>query len=181
MNKRITTIVLIVFAAALTRLFPHAPNFTPIGAMALFAGAYLSNRWLAFGIPALAMLLSDILMGFNGWYFAEQTVMVYATYMLITWLGTTMQQNKGPLRVAGYSIASSLLFFIVTNFFVWVGGFIHKPELYALNASGLAQCYVSAIPFFDKTLLSDLFYNTILFGGFYLLQINIPQLKQQNA
>jgi hypothetical protein len=181
MNKRIATIIFIVFAAALTRLFPHAPNFTPIGAMALFAGAYLSNRWLAFGIPALAMLLSDALMGFNGWYFAEQTIVVYITYLLITCLGTTMNQNKSILRITGYSVASSVLFFVVTNFFVWVGGFIHKPELYTLNASGLAQCYVSAIPFFDKTLLSDLFYNAVLFGGFYLLQINIPQLKEQRA
>ncbi len=180
MNKRLIAVILIVFAAAITRLFPHAPNFTPIGAMALFAGAYLTNRWLAFGIPALAMLLADALMGFNGWYFAEQTIAVYGTYALITWLGTALQKNKGALRVAGFSVASSAIFFVVTNLFVWIGGFFH-PEflMYPLNAAGLVKCYSAAIPFFDKTLLSDLFYNAVLFGGFYLLQINVPALQKE--
>lgn len=181
MNKKLTAVILIVFAAALTRLFPHAPNFTPIGAMALFAGAYITNRWLAFGIPVLAMLLGDALMGFNGWAFAEQTIMVYLTYMAITFLGTFMQRNKSVVRVAGMSLASSVLFFVSTNLFVWIGGFFHKPELYTLNLQGLTECYLAAIPFFDKTILSDLFYNAVLFGGFYLLQINIPQLQEQKA
>jgi len=181
MNKRLLAIILIVFAAALTRLFPHAPNFTPIGAMALFAGAYITNRWLAFGIPALAMLLSDALMGFNGWYFMEQTIAVYGTYALITWLGTAMQKNKGVLRVAGFSVVSSLIFFVITNLFVWIGGFFHQPALYPLNMAGLTECYTLAIPFFDRTLLSDLFYNAVLFGGFYLLQINVPALQRERA
>ncbi len=181
MNKRFIAISLIILAAAVARLLPHAPNFTPIGAMALFAGAYISNKYLAFLFPLLAMLLSDALMGFNGWYFTEQTIMVYGTYMLITALGLTMQNNKSALRVGGMSVASSVIFFVTTNLFVWVGGFFHKPVLYSLDSVGLIQCYVSAIPFFDKTLLSDLFFNAILFGGFYLLQINIPSLKQEKV
>ena len=181
MNTRFIAISAIIFFAAISRLLPHAPNFTPIGAMALFAGAYISNRYLAFLIPILALLLSDALMGFNGWYFVEQTIAVYGTFMLITALGLLMQKNKGILKVAGLSIASSLVFFIITNLFVWIGGFIHKPELYSLTASGLAQCYAMAIPFFDRTLASDMFYNTVLFGGFYLLQINIPSLKTEKV
>lgn len=181
MNKRLTAVILIVFAAALTRLFPHSPNFTPIGAMALFAGAYITNRWLAFGIPVLAMLLGDALMGFNGWAFPEQTIMVYLTYLLITLLGTSMQHNKGAMRVGGMSLASSVLFFVATNLFVWVGGFFHKPELYSLDMKGLTECYLAAIPFFDKTLVSDLFYNSVLFGGFYILQLNIPSMQEQKA
>ncbi len=181
MNKRFITISALIFLAAISRILPHAPNFTPIGAMALFAGAYISNRFLAFVIPAFAMLLSDALMGFNGWFFAEQTIAVYGTFMLITALGLTMQKNKGAVRVAGMSIASSVLFFVITNLFVWMSGFSHKPELYALTSSGLMQCYTMAMPFFDRTLASDLFYNIILFGGFYLLQINIPSLKKEKV
>jgi hypothetical protein len=181
MNKRFIVITSIVVLAAVSRLLPHAPNFTPVGAMALFAGAYISNRFLAFLIPALAMVLSDALMGFNGWYFAEQTVAVYGTYLLITALGLTLQQHKGAVRVGLMSLVSSVLFFVITNLFVWVGGFTHKPELYTLDASGLLNCYAAAIPFFDRTLASDLFYNAILFGGFYLLQLNIPALKTSNV
>ncbi|MEI6507802.1 MAG: DUF6580 family putative transport protein [Bacteroidota bacterium] len=181
MNKRFTLVAAIVFLAAISRLLPHLPNFTPIGAMALFAGAYITNRFLAFITPLAAMLLSDALMGFNGWYFTEQTIAVYATFMLITLLGLSLQNNKSVVKIGLMSISSSLLFFVVTNLFVWIGGFYHKPELYPLNTAGLMECYTMAIPFFDKTLASDLFYNAILFGGFYLLQINIPSLKTEKV
>ncbi|MFI5222447.1 MAG: DUF6580 family putative transport protein, partial [Bacteroidia bacterium] len=158
-----------------------APNFAPIGAIALFAGAYLSKRYLAFLVPVLAMLFSDALMGFDGWFYMTQTISVYAAFLLITALGLTMQKNKSIFRVAGMSLTSSVLFFVVTNLFVWAEGFVHHPELYPLNAAGLIQCYTAAIPFFDKTLAGDVFYNAILFGGFYLLQINIPTLRQEKV
>ncbi len=178
MNKRIITVIAIVFAAALTRLLPHAPNFTPLAAMALFGGAYISNRYLAIIIPLLAMLLSDALMGFNGWVFTEQVITVYGCFALIAILGITLQANKGLIRVAGATIASSVLFFILTNFAVWLGGYFHTPALYPMNGAGLATCYAAAIPFFQNTLMGDLFYSSVLFGGFYLLSINIPSLKE---
>jgi hypothetical protein len=178
MNKRVITVISIVFAAALTRLLPHAPNFTPLAAMALFGGAYIGNRYLAVLIPLLAMLLSDALMGFNGWVFTEQVITVYSCFTLIAILGTTLQSNKGIIRVAGASISSAVLFFILTNFAVWFGGYFHTPALYPMNGAGLAACYAAAIPFFQNTLMGDLFYSSVLFGGFYLLTINIPSLKE---
>jgi hypothetical protein len=181
MTKRIITISILVVAAAISRLLPHAPNFTPIGAMALFAGAYISNRYLAILMPLLAMLLSDALMGFRGWAFTEQIIAVYTTLGLIAILGSALHTHKSALRVGGASLASSVLFFITTNFAVWLGGFSHEPALYPLSSSGLAQCYVSAIPFFSNTLFGDLFFNAILFGGFYLLQVNIPSLKEEKV
>lgn len=149
--------------------------------MALFAGAYISNRFLAFLIPAAAMLLADACMGFNGWYFTEQTVAVYFTYMLITALGFTLQNNKSALRVGAVSITSSVLFFVLTNFFTWTGGYFHTPQLYSMNMTGLMECYVAAIPFFRNTVLSDLVYNAVLFGGFYLLLVNVPALQKERA
>lgn len=175
MNRKLVIISAIILAAALTRLFPHAPNFTPIGAIALFAGAYISNRILAFVIPALSLVVSDALMGFEGWNYPSQIITVYVTFALITLLGTTLRANKGILRVGVTSLASSVLFFIVTNFAVWAGGF------YPYTGSGLLECYIQAIPFFRNTLASDLFYNTLLFGGFYLLQINVPRLAEEKA
>lgn len=181
MNKRLLILIAIVFVAAIARLLPHAPNFTPIGAMALFAGAYFSNRFLAFAMAFMAMLLSDALMGFSGWIFTEQIITVYLTFALITLLGTTLKNNKGALRIGGLSIASSVIFFVTTNFAVWLGGFNHTPVLYELNGTGLFQCYVSAIPFFSNTFFGDLFFNAVLFGGFYLLQLNVPALKEQRV
>jgi hypothetical protein len=174
MNKKLLILSGIIVAAALTRLLPHSLNFTPIGAIALFAGAYISNRVLAFVIPAAALLLSDALMGFPGFAaYPSQIITVYATFMLITLLGTSMRKDKRALRVGVTSVTSSVLFFVVTNFAVWAGGF------YPSTVTGLTECYIAALPFFKATLASDLFYNTILFGGFYLLQVNVPQLASE--
>lgn len=179
MNKRFLVISGIILAAASARLLPHAPNFTPLGAMALFAGAYISNRFLAVLIPALAMLLSDALMGFAGWNYPEQTIAVYAMFALITVLGMNMRNNKSVFRVAGSSLAASVLFFIATNLMVWISGFGSATPLYPTSFAGLVDCYVKAIPFFGYTLGADMFYSTVLFGGFYLLHVNLPKLVQE--
>jgi hypothetical protein len=181
MNKRIIAIVAIVFVAAISRLLPHAPNFSPLAAVALFGGAYITNKYLAVIIPLLAMLVSDAVMGFNGWVFAEQVITVYSCFALIAVMGLTLQGNKSAIRVAGASISASLIFFLFTNFAVWLGGYFHTPPLYPMNAGGLVECYVSAIPFFQNTLMGDLFYNTVLFGGFYLLSINLPVLQESKV
>lgn len=180
MNKKLLIITLFILVAAIVRVLPHAPNFTPIGAMALFAGAYIGNRLLSFIIPTIAMVISDALMGFSGWAYPEQIITVYATFLLITLLGSGMRNNKGVLRVGLFSVSASVVFFITTNFMVWVGGFYHVPALYTLDLAGLIQCYVAAIPFFSPTLASDLFYCSALFGGFYLVTINAPKLVQEN-
>lgn len=176
MNKKLIVISGIILAAAAARLLPHAPNFTPLGAMALFAGAYIANRVLAFIIPLAAMILSDAAMGFTGWDYPEQTAAVYATFALITLLGMNMRNNKNVMRVAGSSIAASVVFFVVTNFVVWMSGFFAVTPLYNTTFAGLMQCYTMAIPFFNNTLSADLFYNTVLFGSFYLVQVNMPKL-----
>lgn len=176
MNKKLVVISGIILAAAAARLLPHAPNFTPLGAMALFAGAYIANRVLAFIIPLAAMILSDAAMGFSGWDYPEQTIVVYSTFVLITLLGMNMRTNKSILRVAGSSIAASVVFFVVTNFVVWMSGFFAATPLYSTNFAGLVQCYTMAVPFFNNTLSADLLYNAILFGSFYLVQVNVPKL-----
>jgi hypothetical protein len=178
MNKRISIIIAIVFVAALIRLLPHAPNFTPLAAMALFGGAYISNKYLAVLVPMMAMLVSDALMGFNGWAFTEQVIAVYGSFALIAYMGQSMQHNKNALKVGGTTIAASVVFFVITNFAVWMGGFFHTPALYPMNFAGIIECYVSAIPFFSNSLAGDLCFSTLLFGGFYLATLNIPVLKE---
>lgn len=179
MNKKLVVISAFILAAATARLLPHAPNFTPLGAIALFAGAYVSNRFLAFLLPIAAMVMSDSLMGFSGWNYPEQTIAVYGAFTLITWLGMNMRSNKSVARVGLSSLAASVLFFVATNFMVWMSGFYSATPLYTTDFAGLVDCFVMAVPFFNYNIAADLFYSTVLFGGFYLLQVNVPKLVQE--
>jgi len=171
MNPRILALLAAIVAAAALRLVPHPPNFTPIGAMALFSGAYLGRRGLAFVAPLGALLLSDLVLGFY-----HGMVTVYATVALITVIGSAALSRVSPIRVGAAALASSVLFFVITNFGMWLfSGF------YPLTTAGLAACYVAAIPFFQNTVAGDLFYSALLFGGFALLERAVPRLRVQPA
>jgi hypothetical protein len=171
MNARILTVLAAIVAAAAFRLVPHFPNFTPIGAMALFGGAYFGKRGLAFVAPIAAMLLSDAIIGFH-----SGIVFVYASVALIALLGQIALSRPTVLRVGAAALASSVLFFVITNFGTWL-----LSGMYPMTLSGLAACYVAAIPFFQNTVAGDLFYSALLFGGFALLERSVPALRPQAA
>jgi hypothetical protein len=160
----------IVLAAAL-RLVPHPPNFTPIGAMALFSGAYLGRRALAFAAPLGAMLLSDVVLGFYSGMWVT-----YLAVALIVMVGWVALSRVSALRVAGAAVASSVLFFLVSNFGTWA-----LSGMYPHTGAGLSACYVAAIPFFQNTLAGDLFYAALLFGGFRLAEHVAPRLREGRA
>jgi hypothetical protein len=171
MNARILTVLAAIVAAAAFRLVPHFPNFTPIGAMALFGGAYFGKRGLAFVAPIAAMLLSDAIIGFH-----SGILFVYASVALIALLGQIALSRPTVLRVGAAALASSVLFFVITNFGTWL-----LSGMYPMTLSGLAACYVAAIPFFQNTVAGDLFYSALLFGGFALLERSVPALRPQAA
>ena len=160
MKPRLTFLIAMVFGAAATRLLPHPPNLTPIAAMALFGGAYFADKRLAFLVPLAALLLSDIVMGLY-----NQIPVVYGSFALIVCLGFWLQKRRTWLRLAAATLVSSVLFFITTNFAVWAFG-----SLYPKTMEGLLACYVAAIPFFRHTLLGDMLYAAVLFGGFALIE-----------
>lgn len=172
MNKYLTPrnifIVSSLLLAIIGRLIPHAPNFTPVAAMALFGGATLSNKRLAYILPIIAMFLSDLIIGFHSTMWA-----VYLAFVATVFIGTKINGNIKPLNVVTASIASSSLFFIVTNFAVWLGS-----TLYPQNVTGLIECYIAAIPFFYNGLIGDLFYSGILFIVFALAAQRFPQLAK---
>ncbi len=159
--EKISNPLIFIFAAALIRLVPHAPNFAPIGAMALFSGTYLDKK-TAFILPLVAMFISDIFIGFDG---VASRVTVYGTFTLITLLGIWLKSHKGIGNVILASIGASVLFFIITNFGVWLTGSIYPKTL-----EGLSACFIAAIPFFRNTLAGDLFYTGVFFGGFELVK-----------
>src|SRR6476620_10729261 len=102
-NSRILALLAAILLAAALRLVPHPPNFTPIGAMALFSAAYLGRRTLAFVAPLGALLLSDLVLGF---YHGMATV--YASVALIVLIGWVALSRVSLLRVGGAAIASSV-------------------------------------------------------------------------
>lgn len=171
LSPRFIFVTSAIVVAAISRLFPHIPNFTPLAAMALFGGAYFSDKRFAIIVPLLAMFLSDVALELTtGWGFHNTMFYVYAAFVLTSIIGIYVGRKTSVISVTAGSLASSVLFFIITNFGVWAAtGF-------EAGVSGLNTVYVLGIPFFAPTLLGDLFYNTLLFGTFYLAQVKFPVL-----
>jgi hypothetical protein len=170
-HSRVVALLSAILLAAALRLVPHPPNFTPIGAMALFSGAYLGRRAIAFAAPLGALLLSDLVLGF---YHGQATV--YFSVALIAMLGMLALSRVSVLRIGAAAVASSVLFFVITNFGVWL-----FTDFYPRTLAGLEACYVAAIPFFQNTVAGDLFYAILLFGGFRVAELLAPKLRHGRA
>ena len=171
-----------IVLAALSRLLPHPPNFSPVEAIALFGGAYFSNRAAAIWVPLVAMFLSDLALGLmNGgiywsYFLSAGYLLVYACIALSAVLGFGLRGKVSAARVGAYSLVGSVLFFLVTNFGAWLGS-----SMYPQNAAGLMAAYIAGIPFFQGTLLGTLLFSALLFGGFSLLRHRMPALRVQTV
>ena len=149
LSKTQIVIISFIFVAIIFRLVPHIPNVTPITAAALFSGVYFNNKKFAFIVPLVAMLISDLFLGFSG-----ITLFVYAAFILVSYIG--ISSKKMSIKTV---LLSSLSFFIITNFGVWLIG-------YPKTINGLVECYTLAIPFFRNSLIGDLFFSAVLYFGF---------------
>lgn len=173
--KKITpnfwVVTLMVFAAAFVRLLPHPPNFAPIAAMALFGGAYFNKKSLAFIVPLTALFLTDAIIGFYsyGW-------VVYISFALIVVIGIVMLKKVSIKNVVITSLTASVSFFAITNFGVWALG-----TLYPKTPAGLMESYIAAIPFFQNSLIGDLFFSGVMFGVYELIKHKVPTLQKVKA
>ena len=168
-RARLAALLFAILAAALLRLVPHPPNFSPIGAMALFSGAYLGRHWLAFAAPIAALVISDLVLGFY-----DGMLFQYAATLLAVAIGwALLSSRRGALRIAGAAVASAILFFAISNFGVWASGTIYPRDL-----GGLGAAYVAAIPFFQNSLAGYLFFSAMLFGGLALAERAAPRLRE---
>lgn len=166
-NNLLIGTILVAFAAILkVTTFPHSIN--PIIAISLFSGAILKDKKSAFAMPLLAMFVSDIMLElFNiapGFYGIGQ-VGNYASLLLVTALGFGMKKIN-PINVVGYSIASSLLFFVLSNTNCFL---FDNLNSYGTGILGWANCLVAGIPFVKNGLAIDLCFSSILFGSYSLL------------
>lgn len=169
MSIRFGVILSLILSAVLIRLaMAGIPNVSPITALALFSGAYLADRKLAILVPLIAMLLGDLVLGLH-----EMMFFVYGAFLLITLVGFFISTRVCGHVVIAASLISSVLFFLVSNFGVWL-----VSGLYPMTLQGLLTCYTAAIPFFQMTLMGDLFFVGILFGLFMALEHYLPALRR---
>jgi hypothetical protein len=144
--KILLPLSIVVFAIIL-RLIPHPANFAPIGALAIFGGAYLNKKY-ALIIPLLAMFFSDLFLGFH-----STIAFVYGSFLIAGLIGIWIGKRRSLNRFFFGTLFSSVLFFIITNFGVFL-----TTSLYPKTLDGLILCFTMAIPFFRNTVLSDFFY-----------------------
>lgn len=159
--KKLVSPITFILIGTVARLIPHIPNFVPIGAMALFGGAYLSRKQ-AFILPILAMVLSDLIIGFDN---IPMRLTIYGSFIAMVAVGLWLKERVNLKNVIIVSLGSSILFFVTTNFAVWFFG-----TMYPHTISGIINCYTLALPFFRNTIAGDLFYSGIFFGGYEFLK-----------
>ncbi|RPI05944.1 MAG: hypothetical protein EHM64_04700 [Ignavibacteriae bacterium] len=155
---------ILILAAALSRLLPHPDNFTPIAAIALAGGVYIDKRF-SLVITMAALLISDLFIGLH-----NTMIFVYGSFILIGFLGIWLKSHKKPVPILGATLFSSVLFFVITNFGVWLTG---GGWFYPKTVQGLIECYTLALPFFRNTIVGDLAYTAVLFGLFEFVQYSI--------
>jgi len=164
-NKTLV-LVLLISVLAFLRVFIQIPNVAPIAAIALFAGTYFKRKKLAFLFPITILLISDIFIGF---YDFALMLGVYIAFVIITMIGFWLKKNVKTSTVIAGSLASSVLFFIITNFAVWAQGL-----WYPISTGGLIQCYAMAIPFFRYEVLGTLAFSAFFFGAYSVYLKYVP-------
>jgi len=192
-DPRFAVLLLLIVGAASTRFFSvagHSPliNFTPIGAMALFGGAYFTQKWKSFFFPLLTLFISDIIIlsffydgkfgiMYNGWYF------VYGAFALMVFFGKWLLKKINIKNLLFAGIAASLTHWVISDFGVWLGGGLDITTglPYTRDIYGLLKCYYLALPYLKDFFLGTAFYSTVMFGVFEFAQRRFPVLSVQQA
>ena len=185
-QTRMVLLVGLVFLAALSRLLPHPPNFAPVCAIALFGGAMFARKRWAFIVPALAMLLSDVIL-YRGTYaawsedFLTTSLPNYVAFLMIVFIGLWLRKRRSVANIFATTLSGSVLFFLVSNLGVWLSGW------YPMDFAGLVECYWMGIQFYQRnfgspllnTILGDAVYATVLFGSYAFAERCLPTLQLQ--
>jgi len=164
-NKTLLLAASLLILATITRLTVHPFNMTAIGALALFAGARISNRTWAYLLPVTALLVSDLFLGFH-----PTMLPIYACFLFTVWLGRTLAPDASAFRIATTSMLGSVVFYLLTNlpFFY--------PGMYSFDLAGALESYSAALPFFRNQLFGDLLYSGLLFGA-YGVAVRMPYFR----
>jgi len=170
-NRRPLALTLIALGA-IARVVPHPWNFAPVGGISLFAGARLRG-WQAYTLPIVLMAITDPLVG----GYSRATPFIYLSFLINVWMGSKLRRSENWMKIGSAAVLSSLQFFALSNFGTWLGfGFAH-------TWAGFLGCYTLAIPFYPRTLLSDLLSTGILFGlhAWLSRKVHTPERVAQAA
>jgi hypothetical protein len=177
-TPRFIVVFTVILMAALLRLLPHWPNFTPIAAMALFAGTYFDRKQYAFAVPIAAMFISDLVIGLHA-----NMPAVYLGFAITVIIGMSIRKKVNVGSVTLASVSSAVIFFLITNFAAWLAS-----PFYPQSLAGLMECYVAGLMFFRDTtygisffvndLLGTMFFSAVFYGAFYLVQMRFPVLDK---
>jgi hypothetical protein len=155
-------------------------NFTPVGAMALFGGAYFNKRWKAFVFPLLTLLIGDVIIHtiiYSGNYAGRP--LIYLSFALIVLIGIIFIRRVTVKNIILSSTISTLTFWLIADFAVWMGGGIdiRTQQVFSSDLAGLLQCYRQGFPYMINFLLGTLFYCAVMFGLFEWMQKRFPKLS----
>lgn len=168
-NPKVSVIFLAIFAVAMTRFLPHPPNFTAVGAAAIFGGAVFSKSWKAILVPLAALFLSNLIINntlYSAYYegfslLSAGSLWVYAAIILLSILAHVFIKAFNITSIASVTIGGTALFFLLTNLGVWIGN-----PMYAQNVEGLMACYIAGLPFALNSLLGNIVFVSVLFGAY---------------
>ncbi|MEI6899494.1 MAG: DUF6580 family putative transport protein [Bacteroidota bacterium] len=178
LTPRFFVVLSFILLAAGLRVLPHWPNFTPIAAMALFAGTYFDKKQYAFVVPLAAMFISDLIIGFH-----VNMPAVYLSFGITVLIGNQLRKNVSAGSVFLAALSSSVIFFLVTNFSSWLAS-----PFYAQTFMGLVECYAAGLIFFRdqahgfsfflNEVLGTTFFSAAFYGAFYLAEMRFPVLDR---
>ncbi|MCD4779262.1 MAG: hypothetical protein K8S27_01755 [Candidatus Omnitrophica bacterium] len=150
--------ITILLVGILSRFIFHVPNFTPVLALAFFSGLYVNKKWSLL-LPLALFILSDLFLGLH-----STILFTWGSVLIIACIGLRMRGRQNMTLTMGGSLLSAVIFFVVTNFGVWL-----MFNTYAPTWAGLVQCYMMAIPFFRSTLAGTLVYTVVLVGLYEII------------
>ncbi len=178
----------LIAIAVVFRMFPILPNFQPIMGIALFAGYVFSdNKKIAFLIPIIAMLASDIFLELFsttlfGYHigFHNTILFVYSAFLLVVLQANLFIKNIKFLTILLNAIGGSIIFFIVTNLGAWLFGSNIYNMPYDKSLTGFTECFVAAIPFYKNSMISSVIFSFVIFGAYSLGEKFILKSKVNN-
>ena len=183
MNKRSLALAGLIVLAALSRFLPHPANFAPLTALAVFGAIRFRSRWAGVIVPLLAYMLSDLAIELqyrlgqsSQWGIYKGMWVNYVIIAIIALMSSFARGTRSPLTIGATTLTGSVVFFLLSNFAVWVGS-----TSYPHTMAGLAQCYAAGVPFFRNTMLGDLTYAGALFGVWALVEVVYPALRSAPA
>ncbi|MGE0762263.1 MAG: DUF6580 family putative transport protein [Bdellovibrionales bacterium] len=167
MSKKVNVLVIVglIVLAVLSRWLPHPPNFSPVLGVALLAGGRLLSRSMAIAVPLVAMVISDLILG---WHSTIPFVYLGMVAAVLLGRGFLKDSKAFSLKIGLTTTLAAVIFFLVSNFGVWM-----MQDLYSHDLSGLLACNIAAVPFFQATLISGLVYTYAMFGLWEMAHSNL--------